>query len=73
MGGCVLLMSLIRAHLAIDFRLITGLVFRSWFDPPVQQHSFMEIGHESISTAILSLPLIQVGQLLAKGRELSIG
>ena len=25
------------------------------FDPPVRQHSFMEIGHESISTAILSL------------------
>ena len=26
----------------------------------VQQHSFVEIGHESISMAILSLPLIQV-------------
>ena len=33
------------------------------FDPQVLQHSFMEIGHEIISTAILSLPLIQVGQL----------
>ena len=27
----------------------------------------MEIGHEIVSTAILSLLLIQVGQLLAKG------
>ena len=31
------------------------------FDPPVWQHSFVEIGHEIISMAILSLPLIQVG------------
>ena len=28
------------------------------FDPWVRQHSFMEIGHEIISTAILSLPLM---------------
>ena len=33
------------------------------FDPRVRQYSFIEIGHELISTAILSLPLIQVGQL----------
>ena len=26
------------------------------FDPQVRQHSFMEIGHEIISMAILSLP-----------------
>ena len=26
------------------------------FDPPVQQHSFMNIGHAIISMAILSLP-----------------
>ena len=32
------------------------------FDPPVRQHSFMEMGHKIISTAIISLPLIQVGQ-----------
>ena len=37
------------------------------FDSPVRQHSFMEIGHKIISTSIISLPLIQVGQLLAKG------
>ena len=35
----------------------------SGFDPLVQQHSFIEIGHEIISMAMLSLPLIQVGQL----------
>ena len=33
-----------------------------WFDPPVRQHSFMEIGNEIITT-ILSLMRIQVGQL----------
>ena len=31
------------------------------FEPPVRQHSFVEIGHEIIFTIILSLPLIQVG------------
>ena len=33
------------------------------FDPHVWQHSFVEFGHEIISTAILFLPLIQEGQL----------
>ena len=33
------------------------------FDPGVRQHFFVEIGHEIISTAILSLLLIQAGQL----------
>ena len=33
------------------------------FNPLVWQHSFVEIGHEIISMAILSLPLIHVGQL----------
>ena len=31
-----------------------------------RQHSFVEIGHEIFSTVILSLPLIQEGQFLAK-------
>ena len=47
-----------------------------WFDPPVWQHSFFEIGHEIISTPILSLPLIQVGQFSVtgeKGCALNIG
>ena len=42
------------------------------FDPRVWQHSFVEIGHEIISTTIQSLPLIQVGQL-AKGCALRAG
>ena len=37
------------------------------FDPRVQQHSFVEISHEIISAAILSLPLIQEGQLSVTG------
>ena len=40
-----------HVHLAWDGRR---------FDPRVRQHSFLETGHEIISTAILSLPLIQV-------------
>ena len=45
------------------------------FDPPVRQHSFVEIGHLITSTAILFLPLIQVSnyQLLSKGCALSTG
>ena len=37
------------------------------FDHHVRQHSFVEFGHEIISTAILSLPLIQEGQLSVTG------
>ena len=33
----------------------------------VRQHSFVEIGHEIFSTVILSLPLIQEGQLSDSG------
>ena len=33
------------------------------FDPRVRQHSFVEFGHGIIFTAIISLVLIQVGQL----------
>ena len=39
-------------------------------DPWVQQHSFVEIGHEVISMAILSLPLIQVGQSSGIGERI---
>ena len=38
-------------------------------DPHVQRHSFVEIGHEIISTVILPLPLIQEGQLSVTGRK----
>ena len=40
------------------------------FDPRIRQHAFVEIGHEIISTAILSLPLIQVGQLSVTGERM---
>ena len=34
-----------------------------------RQHSFVEIDHEIFSTVILSLPLIQEGQLSVSGLE----
>ena len=40
------------------------------FDPWVRQHSFMEIGHEIISTAVLSLPMIHAGQLSVTGERM---
>ena len=40
------------------------------FNPYICQHSFVEFGHEIISTAILSLPLIQEGQLLVTGERM---
>ena len=36
----------------------------------VRQHSLVEIDHEIFSTVILSLPLIQEGQLLVSGRRM---
>ena len=35
-----------------------------------RQHSFMEIDHEIFSTVILSLPLIQEGQLSFSGERM---
>ena len=35
-----------------------------------QQHSFVEIDHEIFSTVILSLPLIQEGQLSVSGERM---
>ena len=35
-----------------------------------RQHSFVEIGHEIFSTVILSLPLIQEGQLSVSGERI---
>ena len=35
-----------------------------------RQHSFMEIDHEIFSTFILSLPLIQEGQLSVSGERM---
>ena len=43
---------------------LRGLRVRS---PPGRQHSFVEIDHEIFSTVILSLQLIQEGQLSISG------
>ena len=40
------------------------------FTSGLAKHSFVEIGHEIISTAILSLQLIQVGQLSVTGERM---
>ena len=42
------------------------------FDPHIQHHSFMETGHENISTAILPLPQIQEGQWSVTGERMCI-
>ena len=36
----------------------------------IQSHSFVEIDHEIFSTVILSLPLIQEGQLSVSGERM---
>ena len=40
------------------------------FDPHIRQQFFVEIGHEIISMTILSLPLIQQGQLSVNGERI---
>ena len=43
------------------------------FDPRRgRQHSFVEIDHEILSTVILSLPLIQEGQLSVSGERMCV-
>ena len=42
----------------------------AWFDPHIRQNSFVEFGHEIISTAILSLPLVQEGPLSVTGERM---
>ena len=42
------------------------------FDPRrIRRHSFMEIDHETFSTVIPSIPLIQEGQLSVSGERVS--
>ena len=42
-----------------------------WFNPHRgRQHSFVEIDHEIFSIVILSLPLIQEGQLSVSGERM---
>ena len=40
------------------------------FDPHVRQHFFLEFSYEKISMAILSLGLIQEGQLSVSGERM---
>ena len=59
-------------------KVLTGLVAGSevpgmWtvaFSPLVRQHSFIEIGQEKISMAILFILLIQVGHLSDTGERM---
>ena len=44
------------------------MIWRLW----VWHHSFHEIDHEIFSTVILSLPLIQEGQLSVSGERMFI-
>ena len=41
-----------------------------YFNRRGRQHSFVEIDHEIFSTVILSLPLIQEGQLSVSGERM---
>ena len=43
---------------------------RRFIPRPGRQHSFVEIDHEIFSTVILSLPLIQEGQLSVSGERM---
>ena len=46
---------------------------RLWVQPNQGlQHSFMEIDHEIFSTFVLSLPLLQEGQLSVSGKRMCI-
>ena len=62
----VVVISLLGSSVGCAF---TWLVDGRRFDLRVRQHSFVAIGHEIISTAILSLPLFQVGQLSVTGKR----
>ena len=70
------------AHLTADPRIVPASVAQldapsDWrpggrgFNPRRgRQHSFVEIDHEIFSTVILSLPLIQEGQLSVSGERM---
>ena len=72
---CIGFLFVVTASIAWSFLLIPGLVPRSDVYPTgipmVRQHSFVEISYEIISTVILSLLLIHVGQLLVTGERIS--
>ena len=50
---------------------VRQVIRRLWVQPlPGRQHSFVEIDHEIFSMVILSLPLIQEGQLKVSGERM---
>ena len=56
--------SCILCHRDVQLILAYSWASRGW------QHSFVEIDHEIFSTVILSLPLIQEGQLSVSGERM---
>ena len=54
-------------HVRLVIRRLQVAEVRS---PLVQQHSLVEIDHEIFSMVILSLPLIQEGQLSVSGEKM---
>ena len=66
-NNIVSLEQLTVAHLDAPSDWRPGRGFKSRWG---RQHSFMEIDHEIFSTVILSLPLIQEGQLSVSGERM---
>ena len=54
----------------VQLDALTGDMEVAGLTPLGQHHSFMEIDHEIFSTVILSLPLIQKGQLLVSDQRM---
>ena len=67
LGTLTTYFSLTIAIILLHHYYIAWLSDVGGFDPHVRQHFFVEFGHEIVSTAILSLPLIQEGQLSVTG------
>ena len=59
---------IISQECSLDVVLVAQLDAPSDWRPG--QHSFVEIDHEMFSTVILSLPLIQEGQLSVSGERM---
>ena len=56
---------------SIDFKVLDWRLGGRGFNPcRGRQHSFVEIDHEIFSTVILSVPLIQEGQLSVSGERM---
>ena len=70
-SGC---MGMVKRYRALEAQLDAPSDWRPGgrgFNPRRgRQHSFVEIDHEMFSTVILSLPLIQEGQLSVSGKRM---